>query len=255
MGKIIAIANQKGGVGKTTTAINLAAALGTKNKKILLVDVDAQGNATSGLGLEKTITPSVYEMMIDGIPASDVTIETEFQNLWVVPAGEGLAGAEIELVLLEDREYRLKKSLSSVKQEFDYIFLDCPPSLGLITLNCLTSADSVLIPLQCEYYALEGLTQLMTNIKRIQKSLNPDIELEGILLTMLDARTNIGLQVVDEIKEHFPGKAYATIIPRNVRLTEAPSYGQPINVYDKNSKGCEAYDNLAEEFLYLAEEG
>lgn len=253
MGKIIAIANQKGGVGKTTTSINLAAAIAKEGKKVLLVDADPQGNATSGVGVEIDDDYTVYDMIINDTDADDVIIKTDFDNLWLCPSTEELAGAEIELVSADSREFKLKKSLKTIKNNFDYIFVDCPPSLGLITINCLTAADSVLIPIQCEYFALEGVSLLTNNIKKIKKSLNPDIDIEGILLTMLDARTNLGVQVVEEVKSCFPGKVYASIIPRNVRLSEAPSYGQPINVYDASSKGAEAYKSLAEEVIMLNE--
>lgn len=253
MGKIIAIANQKGGVGKTTTSINLAAAIAKEGKKVLLVDADPQGNATSGVGVEIDNDYTVYDMIINDTDADDVIIKTDFDNLWLCPSAEELAGAEIELVSADSREFKLKKSLKTIKNNFDYIFVDCPPSLGLITINCLTAADSVLIPIQCEYFALEGVSLLTNNIKKIKKSLNPDIDIEGILLTMLDARTNLGVQVVEEVKSCFPGKVYASIIPRNVRLSEAPSYGQPINVYDASSKGAEAYKSLAEEVIMLNE--
>lgn len=253
MGKIIAIANQKGGVGKTTTSINLAAAIAKEGKKVLLVDADPQGNATSGVGVEIDDDYTVYDMIINDTDADDVIIKTDFDNLWLCPSAEELAGAEIELVSADSREFKLKKSLKTIKNNFDYIFVDCPPSLGLITINCLTAADSVLIPIQCEYFALEGVSLLTNNIKKIKKSLNPDINIEGILLTMLDARTNLGVQVVEEVKSCFPGKVYASIIPRNVRLSEAPSYGQPINVYDASSKGAEAYKSLAEEVIMLNE--
>lgn len=253
MAKVIAIANQKGGVGKTTTAINLSAAIGELGKKVLLVDVDPQANATSGLGVQE-YEKSTYDVLANEESIGDVIIKTDFKNLWICPSSEELAGAEIELVSMDNREFVLKNALDSVRGDYDYIFLDCPPSLGLVTLNCLTATDTVLIPIQCEYYALEGVGLLTNNIKRIKKSLNPDIDIEGILLTMLDARTNLGIQVVEEVKRHFEGKVYASIIPRNVRLSEAPSYGQPINIYDPASKGAEMYMALGEEFLMLNEE-
>ena len=253
MAKVIAIANQKGGVGKTTTAINLSAAIGELGKKVLLVDVDPQANATSGLVVQE-YEKSTYDVLANEESIGDVIIKTDFKNLWICPSSEELAGAEIELVSMDNREFVLKNALDSVREDYDYIFLDCPPSLGLVTLNCLTATDTVLIPIQCEYYALEGVGLLTNNIKRIKKSLNPDIDIEGILLTMLDARTNLGIQVVEEVKRHFEGKVYASIIPRNVRLSEAPSYGQPINIYDTTSKGAEMYMALGEEFLMLNEE-
>ena len=220
---------------------------------MLLVDVDPQANATSGLGVEQA-ERSIYDVITLESSMEDAIIKTDFKNLWLCPSAEELAGAEIELVSIENREFVLKNALNSVRKDYDYIFLDCPPSLGLVTLNCLTATDTVLIPIQCEYYALEGVSLLTNNIKRVKKSLNPDIDIEGILLTMLDARTNLGLQVVEEVKRHFEGKVYANVIPRNVRLSEAPSYGQPITVYDRSSRGAETYIALSEEFLMLNEE-
>lgn len=250
MSKVIAIANQKGGVGKTTTAINLSAALGEKEKRVLLIDADPQGNATGGLGIEKEqFQKGTYQMMIGEEDMRECIIPTGFKNLDICPSGGELSGAEVELVYMENREFRVRDALFSVRGDYDFIFIDCPPSLGLITLNCLTAADSVLIPLQCEYFALEGVSQLIANVRRIKKSLNPSIEIEGVLLTMLDSRTNLGLQVVEEVKEVFPNKVYRSIIPRNVRLSEAPSFGQPIHIYDKISKGAQGYMMLAEEVI------
>lgn len=250
MAKVIAIANQKGGVGKTTTSINLAAVLGELGKKTLLVDMDTQGNATTGLGIDKrTLTSSMYNVIVGEVDMNEAIIKNKFENLSLCPSGMDLAGAEIELITIDDREFAFKKALQKVRDDYDFIIIDCPPSLGLVTLNCLTAADSVLIPLQCEYYALEGVSQLISTIKKIKKSLNPDIEIEGVLLTMLDSRTNLGLQVVDEVKRFFPGKVYASIIPRNVRLSEAPSFGLPITKYDIHSRGAEGYIALGEEII------
>jgi len=250
MAKIIAVANQKGGVGKTTTSVNLAAVLGELGKKTLLVDMDAQGNATTGLGIEKReLTASIYNVIVDETDIDSVSIKEKFEGLDICPSGLDLAGAEIELISADDREFTLKNKLAKVSDKYDYIIIDCPPSLGLITINCLTAADSVLIPLQCEYYALEGVSQLISTIKKIKKSLNPEIEIEGVLLTMLDARTNLGLQVVEEVKRFFPGKVYAAIIPRNVRLSEAPSFGLPITKYDIHSRGAESYIALGKEVI------
>ncbi len=250
MGKVIAIANQKGGVGKTTTAVNLSACLGKKGKKTLLIDIDPQGNTTSGLGVDpRSVKMSIYDCIINDVPMSDVLIDTGFENLWICPANINLAGAELELVAKDNREYVLKNSISEIKDKFDFIFIDCPPSLGLITLNSFSAADSILVPIQCEYYALEGLSQLTNTIKMVKKRLNPELALEGVLPTMFDGRTNLSIQVVDEVKKFFRDKVYKTIIPRNVRLSEAPSFGKPIIEYDKHSKGAECYADLADEVI------
>ena len=250
MGKIIAITNQKGGVGKTTTSVNLSAALGAKGKKVLLVDIDPQGNATSGLGInKKQIETSTYDLLIGEVRGEDILLKTEFQNIHLLPCNMNLAGAEIELVDLSERTSRLRKGLLPLKEEYDYIIIDCPPSLGLITLNALSCCDSLLVPIQCEYYALEGLSQLIATVRQVKRLYNPAIKIEGVLLTMYDARLNLTLQVVEEVKKYFPGQVFATAIPRNVRLSEAPSFGQPIMYFDRASKGSKAYEKLAQEFL------
>ena len=248
MAKVIAIINQKGGVGKTTTAVNLSALLGAMGQRVLMIDLDPQGNTTSGLGMEVD-DKSIYEVIMGRMKLTDVMEETEFKNLSIAGSDVRLANAELELVEVEKREYRLKTAVQSVQQDFDFIFIDCPPSLGLLTINALGAADSVLIPIQCEYYALEGVASLMNTISRVKKTINPHLEIEGVLLTMLDGRTNLGLQVVDEVKKHFKKQVYATVIPRSVRLGEAPSHGEPIHVYDKRSAGCVAYVTLAKEVL------
>lgn len=250
MGKIIAIANQKGGVAKTTSAVNLSACLAEGGLKVLLVDVDPQGNASSGLGVEKEkLDQCIYDVLINEVPIKSVMLPSEIPGLDVIPATIQLAGAEIELVTVISRESKLKKALEKAVSEYDYIIMDCPPSLGLLTLNALTAADSIIIPIQCEYYALEGLGQLMNTISLVKKHLNPRLEIEGVLLTMFDARTNLSIQVVDEVKNHFGDKVYRSIIPRNVRLSEAPSYGKPIILYDSKSKGAEMYSDLAKEVI------
>lgn len=252
MGKLISVTNQKGGVGKTTTSVNLAAALGAANKKVLLVDVDPQGNATSGFGVSKRDgDPSSYDMIIGGKTANDVIKKTEFKNVWIIPSSMQLAGAEIEMVSIERREARLKESLAHVRDSFDYILIDCPPSLGLITLNALCASDTILVPIQCEYYALEGLSQLMSTVRQVKRLYNETLDIEGVLLTMFDGRLNLTQQVVKEVKKFFPKKVFQTVIPRTVRLSEAPSYGQPIMYFDKHCKGTKAYAELAKELIKM----
>ena len=254
MGKIISVANQKGGVGKTTTTINLSTILAKKGKKVLLIDADPQGNATSGLGVDKEVEISTYDVLVNDSTLQEAVQETNIKKLKVCPSNMNLAGAEVELVSMMSREQRLKEKIEDIKQEYDYIFIDCPPSLGLITLNSFTASDSVLIPVQCEYYALEGLGQLLNTINLVKKHLNKDIEIEGALLTMYDIRTNLSNQVVKEVKRYFDNKVYKTVIPRNVRLSEAPSYGMPITEYDPRSKGAKSYIKFAKEFLKANED-
>ncbi|MDR3363537.1 MAG: AAA family ATPase [Clostridiales Family XIII bacterium] len=251
MGKAIAIFNQKGGVGKTTTNINLATCLALRGKKILIMDIDPQGNTTSGIGISKKhLEYTIYSVLIsEDMDPKKAIISTGIQNLWILPASVELAGAEIELVELEGRERRLKDALERIKDDYDYIFIDCPPSLGLLTINSLTAVDSVLIPIQCEFYALEGVSQLMSTIELVRQKLNPTIEVQGVILSMFDGRTNLSIQVVEEVKKYFKDKVYSTIIPRNVKLAEAPGFGLPITHYDPNSKGAEAYREFADEFL------
>ena len=250
MGKIMSIANQKGGVGKTTSSVNLSACLAYLGNKVLLVDIDPQGNATSGVGINKAdMNQCVYNVLVEDLPAGEVCVPTTVDNLDIIPATIQLAGAEIELVPTISREIRLKKALDELRDYYDYIIIDCPPSLGLLTLNALTASDTVLIPVQCEYYALEGLSQLLNTIRLVQKHLNKELMIEGVLLTMLDARTNLGIQVIEEVKKYFQDKVYNSIIPRNVRLGEAPSHGQPIITYDPKSKGAEVYLELAKEVM------
>ncbi len=247
MAKIVTIVNQKGGVGKTTTCVSLTAALREMGQRVLLCDFDPQANATSGMGVDKTLSLGIYDVLLNDIEPEKRVVSTKYGD--VLPSSKGLAGAGVELVALPDREHLLKKALEKLSSNYDYIFIDCPPSLELLTLNGLCAADSALVPVQSEYFALEGLSDLMYTIRAVRRSLNTSLELEGVLLTMYDSRTNLALQVAEEVKRYFPGKVYATVIPRNVRLSEAPSHGKPINAYDRTSRGSEAYAALAQEFL------
>ena len=249
MGKVISVANQKGGVGKTTTTVTLCAILAKRGKKVLLIDGDPQGNATSGVGVTKEVELSFYDVLVGDTPIEDTILTTNIKNLKVCPSNINLAGAEVELVSMMSREQRLKEKLEEVRENFDFIIIDCPPSLGLITLNSFTASDSILIPVQCEYYALEGLGQLINTINLVKRHLNKSLELEGALLTMYDARTNLSNQVVKEVKKYFNDKVYKTVIPRNVRLSEAPSYGMPITLFDPHSKGAKSYEKFAKEFI------
>ncbi len=250
MGRIIAIANQKGGVAKTTTAVNLSAWIAAMGRRVLLVDIDPQGNATSGLGINKDdLQHTVYDVLINGLEAGRAVVRSPVENLLVIPSRIDLAGAEIEMVGLKEREYLLKKAIAGIRDDYEMLIIDCPPSLGLLTINAMAAADSVLIPIQCEYYALEGVGQLMNTIYLVQEGINRDLKIEGVLLTMFDGRTNLSIQVVDEVKRHFREKVYKSIIPRNVRLSEAPSHGKPVMIYDRRSRGAEVYHDLAKEVL------
>ena len=247
MSKIIAIVNQKGGVGKTTTCVNLAAAVKAKGKRVLLCDFDPQANATSGMGVDKSVSNGVYDVLINGTETEKAIVSTPYGD--VLPSSKALAGAGVEMIEMENRQFLLKAALRQVAANYDYIFIDCPPSLELLTLNALCAANSLLVPVQGEYYALEGISDLMGTVRIVRRSMNPRLELEGVLLTMFDGRTNLAMQVAEEVKRYFPGKVYATVIPRNVRLSEAPSHGKPINAYDHTSRGAEAYGAFADEFL------
>ena len=249
MGKVVSIANQKGGVGKTTTSVNLSTILAKKGKKVLLIDADPQGNATSGLGIDKNVNFSVYDVLVNDVEIENTVVQSVVKNLDVCPSNINLAGAEVELVSMISREHRLQEKIDNQKDKYDYIIIDCPPSLGLITLNAFTASNSVLIPVQCEYYALEGLGQLINTINLVKKHLNKDLTIEGALLTMFDIRTNLSNQVVKEVNRYFENKVYKTVIPRNVKLSEAPSYGMPITIYDPKSKGAKSYEKFVKEFI------
>ena len=250
MGRIIAIANQKGGVGKTTTSINLSSCIAAKGKKVLVVDIDPQGNTTSGYGIEKNdLENTIYELMLGDCSIEDCIIKDVIENISILPSNVNLAAAEIELIGVDKKEYILKNEIDWVKDRYDYIIIDCPPSLSLLTVNAMTASDSVLVPIQCEYYALEGLSQLIHTVNLVKERLNPDLEMEGVVFTMFDSRTNLSAQVVENVKSHLNQKVYRTVIPRNIRLAEAPSYGQPINIYDPKSAGAESYLALAEEVI------
>lgn len=257
LAKVIAIANQKGGVGKTTTAVNLSSCLAYKGKKVVIIDIDPQGNTTSGLGIDKkVIDKSIYEVIINDVNIENALMKTAVDNLYICPSNIQLVGAEVELVSVISRETRMKVAIEEIRKKYDYILIDCPPSLGLLTLNALTAADTILVPIQCEYYALEGLSQLMNTVKLVQRHLNPSLDVEGVVLTMFDARTNLSIQVVEDVKKYFRNKVYRTVIPRNVRLSEAPSFGMPIILYDPKSKGAECYLELAQEVIdYSTEAG
>ena len=249
MGKIIAVVNQKGGVGKTTTAVNISAVLAKKGKKTLLIDIDPQGNATSGVGVEKNQEKSIYDVIINNVEMEEAIFKTQIKNLFVCPSNIGLAGAEVELVPMMSRELRLKEKIDKIKDMFHYIIIDCPPSLGLLTINAFAASNSLLIPIQCEYYALEGVGQLMNTVNLVKKQLNKELYIEGVVLTMNDARTNLSTQVIKEVKTYFKNNVYKTIIPRNVKLSEAPSYGMPISIYAPRSKGARCYEKLTNEII------
>ncbi len=250
MAKIISVANQKGGVGKTTTAVNLASCIAEQGKKVLVIDADPQGNATTGLGIEKEeISGTVYDILVNEATAEEVVSKTKYFDMDIIPSDISLSGAEIELVGLSKREFKLKEALEKVRDKYDFVIIDCPPSLGLVTINALTATDTVLIPIQCEYYALEGVMQLTNTINLVKKALNPELDIEGVVMTMFDGRTNLSIQVVDEVKKCFGKKVYRSVIPRNVRLSEAPSFGEPINVFDRTATGAAAYTSLAGEVI------